>query len=78
MFTDMMSGATDEREGLQRLLARAEKDDIILCTKMDRLGRNTADMIRIVDTCYKKASLFAFLRTALVLKALWEKWSSRY
>ncbi|GCU28875.1 resolvase [Escherichia coli] len=54
VFTDMMSGATDEREGLQRLLARAEKDDIILCTKMDRLGRNTADMIRIVDTCYKK------------------------
>lgn len=25
IFTDMMSGATDEREGLQRLLARAEK-----------------------------------------------------
>ena len=58
VFTDMMSGATDEREGLQRLLARAEKDDIILCTKMDRLGRNTADMIRIVDTCYKIAIRF--------------------
>ncbi len=29
IFTDMMSGATDEREGLQRLLARAEKDDIM-------------------------------------------------
>ncbi|ECC7843038.1 recombinase family protein, partial [Salmonella enterica] len=25
IFTDMMTGATDEREGLQRLLARAEK-----------------------------------------------------
>ncbi|ELP8205286.1 recombinase family protein, partial [Escherichia coli] len=46
IFTDMMTGATDEREGLQRLLARAEKDDVIICTKMDRLGRNTADMIR--------------------------------
>ncbi|ENN8378986.1 recombinase family protein, partial [Providencia rettgeri] len=54
IFTDLMTGATDEREGLQRLLARAEKDDVIICTKMDRLGRNTADMIRIVDTCYKK------------------------
>lgn len=53
IFTDIMSGATDEREGLQRLLARAEKDDIIICTKMDRLGRNTADMIHIVDACYK-------------------------
>ncbi|OZH81338.1 DNA invertase [Salmonella enterica subsp. enterica serovar Typhimurium] len=61
----LMSGATDEREGLQRLLARAEKDDIILCTKMDRLGRNTADMIRIVDTCYKKGIAIRFLENGL-------------
>jgi DNA invertase Pin-like site-specific DNA recombinase len=61
----MMSGATDERAGLQRLLARAEKDDIILCTKMDRLGRNTADMIRIVDTCYKKGIAIRFLENGL-------------
>ncbi|EMD5395781.1 recombinase family protein, partial [Salmonella enterica] len=32
IFTDMMSGSTDERDGLQRLLSRAEKDDIIICT----------------------------------------------
>lgn len=54
IFTDMMSGASDAREGLQRLLAPAEKDDIILCIKMDHMGRNTADMIHIVDACYKK------------------------
>ncbi|AYC19728.1 Transposon Tn3 resolvase [Dickeya dianthicola] len=34
IFTDMLPGDTDEREGLQRLLARAEKEDIILCTKV--------------------------------------------
>ncbi|MEJ5176624.1 MULTISPECIES: recombinase family protein [Erwinia] len=50
----MMWGDMDEREGLQRLLVRAEQEDIILCTKMDQLGRNTSDMIKIVDTCYKK------------------------
>lgn len=54
IFTDKKSGATDNREGLQKLLQRAEKDDVILCCKMDRLGRNTADMIRIIDDCYKK------------------------
>ncbi|WP_256121357.1 recombinase family protein [Escherichia coli] len=48
IFTDMITGATDEREGLQRLLTRAEKDDVIICTKMDRLRRNTADTIRVV------------------------------
>ncbi|HDY4940619.1 TPA: recombinase family protein [Yersinia enterocolitica] len=65
IFTDMMSGATDEREGLQRLLSRAEKDDVIICTKMDRLGRNTADMIHIVDACYKKGIAIRFLENGL-------------
>lgn len=61
----MMSGATDEREGLQHLLGRAEKDDLIICTKMDRLGRNTADMIHIVDACYKKGIAIRFLENGL-------------
>lgn len=65
IFTDMMSGATDAREGLQRLLARAERDDVILCTKMDRMGRNTADMIHIVDACYKKGIAIHFLENGL-------------
>ncbi|MDG3487631.1 recombinase family protein [Klebsiella pneumoniae] len=65
IFTDMMSGATDDRAGLQQLLARAEKDDIIICTKMDRLGRNTADMIHIVDACYKKGIAIRFLENGL-------------
>lgn len=50
---------------LQRLLARAEKDDVIICTKMDRLGRNTADMIRVVDGCYKKGIAIRFLENGL-------------
>lgn len=61
----MMSGVMDEREGLQRLLARAEKDDISICTRMDRLGRNTADMINIVDTCYNKGIAVRFLENGL-------------
>lgn len=65
IFTDMKSGATDVREGLKRLLSRAEKGDVIVCTKMDRLGRNTADMINIVDTCYKKGIAIRFLENGL-------------
>ncbi len=65
IFTDIMSGATDERDSLQRLLARAEKDDIIICIKMDRLGRNTADMLNIVDACYKKGIAIRFLENGL-------------
>jgi len=61
IFTDTMTGNTEDRESLQRLLSRAENDDIIICTKMDRLGRNTADMIHIVDTCHKKGVAIRFL-----------------
>lgn len=74
IFTDMMSGATDDRAGLQQLLARAEKDDIIICTKMDRLGRNTADMIHIVDACYKKGIAIRFLENGLSTEGTMGKW----
>ncbi len=49
IFTDKASGKNDNREGLQKLLARSESGDIILVTKLDRLGRNTADMINIIE-----------------------------
>ncbi|AGF75401.1 recombinase family protein [Bartonella vinsonii] len=65
IFTDIRTGSTDKREGLQHLLWRAERDDTILCTKMDRLGRNTADMISIVDSCYKKGVFIRFLENGL-------------
>ena len=32
---------------------------------MDRLGRNTADMIHIVDACYKKGIAIRFLENGL-------------
>uniref|UniRef100_UPI0035D00417 recombinase family protein n=1 Tax=Bartonella sp. AP18SXNS TaxID=3243472 RepID=UPI0035D00417 len=63
--TDIKTGSTDQREGLQRLLVRAERDDTILCTKMDRLGRNTADMVSIVDSCYKKGVFIRFIENGL-------------
>jgi DNA invertase Pin-like site-specific DNA recombinase len=41
------------------------KDDVIICTEMDRLGRNTADMIGVVDDCYKKGIAIRFLENGL-------------
>jgi DNA invertase Pin-like site-specific DNA recombinase len=65
IFTDKATGSSDKREGLQRLLIRAESGDSILCTKMDRLGRNTADMVNIVDDCFKKGIAIRFLENGL-------------
>ncbi len=49
IYTDKASGKNDQREGLARLIARAEAGDCILVKKLDRLGRNTLDMVRIIQ-----------------------------
>lgn len=49
IFTDKASGKNVDREGLDSLLNKIEEGDQILVTKLDRLGRNTLDMIQLID-----------------------------
>ncbi len=48
LFTDTESGSTMHRDGLQVLRHKVEEGDVILITKLDRLGRDTADMIQLI------------------------------
>lgn len=48
IFTDKISGSHLDREGLQMLRLKVEEGDVILVKKLDRLGRDTADMIQLV------------------------------
>ncbi|NEX12733.1 MAG: resolvase/recombinase [Prosthecochloris sp.] len=48
LFTDKESGSTMHRDGLQVLRHKVEEGDVILITKLDRLGRDTADMIHLI------------------------------
>ena len=45
IFTDKASGGDGDREGLRLLRVKVEEGDLILVKKLDRLGRDTADMI---------------------------------
>lgn len=49
LFTDKATGSNTDREGLNTLLVKVERGDIVLVKKLDRLGRNTADMIQLVE-----------------------------
>ena len=49
IFTDKASGKNVDRSGLDTLLHKIEEGDQILVTKLDRLGRNTLDMIQLID-----------------------------
>ncbi|MES2215491.1 MAG: recombinase family protein [Pseudomonadota bacterium] len=48
IFCDKLTGANLDRPGLDSLLVKVEEGDIVLITKLDRLGRDTADMINLI------------------------------
>ena len=48
IFTDKISGGKLKRNGLDLLRVKVEEGDVILVTKLDRFGRDTADMIQLI------------------------------
>lgn len=48
IFTDKTSGSHADRKGLNLLRIKVEEGDILLVKKLDRLGRDTVDMIQLV------------------------------
>ena len=48
IFTDKSTGSKLDRKGLDLLRVKVEEGDVVIVTKLDRLGRDTADMIQII------------------------------
>lgn len=48
IFSDTGTGGDMEREGLRTLRIKVEDGDAVLVKKLDRLGRDTADMIQLI------------------------------
>jgi len=48
IFTDNVTGSHVNRDGLRLLRAKVEDGDVILVKRLDRLGRDTADMIQLI------------------------------
>lgn len=61
LFTDKASGKNDKRHGLELMMTKAREGDHIVITKLDRLGRNTADMIRIIEDLHERGITLEFL-----------------
>jgi DNA invertase Pin-like site-specific DNA recombinase len=61
LFTDKASGKNDKRKGLELMMTKARQGDHIVITKLDRLGRNTADMIRIIEDLSERGISIQFL-----------------
>lgn len=61
IFYDKATGSNLDRVGLNNLLHKVEEGDVILITKLDRLGRDTADMINLVSQFAKIGVAVRFL-----------------
>lgn len=48
LFTDKATGSNKERSGLDALRNKIETGDLILVKKLDRLERDTADMVHLI------------------------------
>ena len=57
IFTDTISGSKSDRAGLNLLKLKVEDGDVILVTKLDRLGRDTLDMIKLIKD-FKNLGVF--------------------
>jgi DNA invertase Pin-like site-specific DNA recombinase len=49
IFFDKSTGGNIDRPELNSLLVKVEEGDVVLVTKLDRLGRDTADMINLIN-----------------------------
>jgi DNA invertase Pin-like site-specific DNA recombinase len=49
-FSDTMSGARDDRQGLATLMEYVREGDAVVVWKLDRLGRNTLHILETVKT----------------------------
>ncbi|TOR08547.1 hypothetical protein CGG82_23160 [Vibrio parahaemolyticus] len=48
IFSDKASGSNNERKGLELLQMKVEEGDVLLVKKLDRLGRDTSEMISLI------------------------------
>jgi DNA invertase Pin-like site-specific DNA recombinase len=61
-FTDVVSGAADEREGLKEALAYLREGDTLVVWKLDRLGRSLQHLIETVQALQQRGIGFQSLQ----------------
>jgi DNA invertase Pin-like site-specific DNA recombinase len=50
IFDDVASGAKSDRQGLKNAIEFARSGDVIVCWKLDRVGRSLRDLIETINT----------------------------
>ena len=61
IFSDIISGASDKRDGLEKALNFLQEGDTLVVWKLDRLGRSLAHLIQIISSLKAKNISFVSL-----------------
>jgi DNA invertase Pin-like site-specific DNA recombinase len=62
LYEEKISGAARQRPALERLLQEMRADDILVVTRLDRLARSTAELLRIAAVIVEKNGDYNRLR----------------
>lgn len=62
---DRCSGKNTDRPELQRMLSQLRQGDTVVVKSVDRLGRNTKDLLGLVDSMIQQGVTVEFLEPAL-------------
>ena len=65
VFSDVGSRSNMDREGLNLLRVKVEEGDLVLVTRLDRLGSDTADMIKLIKEFDKAGIAIRFIKEGL-------------
>jgi DNA invertase Pin-like site-specific DNA recombinase len=61
IFRETMSGARNDRPELKKALRSPQADDVLMVTAIDRLARNTPDLLNILEDIKKVGAKFKSL-----------------
>jgi DNA invertase Pin-like site-specific DNA recombinase len=65
IFTDVGSRADLDREGLNLLRIKVEEGDLVLVTRLDRLGSDTSEMIKLIKDFSQEGVYIRFIKEGL-------------
>ncbi|EGN0091370.1 recombinase family protein [Salmonella enterica subsp. enterica serovar Newport] len=69
VFTETASGKNAEREQLNAMLGYVREGDVIHCHELSRLGRNTKDLLSIIDAVKAKGASVKFHKEGITAGA---------
>src|ERR1700761_981550 len=61
IYREKISGARADRPQLAKLMAALKPGDVVLVTKLDRLGRSTRELLELIERIGKAGAVFRSL-----------------